>query len=64
MADTAKLRAFKESGITGTSEAVCFAKGWGAAIDCAAESIGALLEAVHEPELARIIANAIATLKE
>jgi|HubBroStandDraft_4_1064222.scaffolds.fasta_scaffold00045_81 hypothetical protein len=38
MLDTAKLAAFKESGITGSSEAVCFAKGWEAAIGCALEN--------------------------
>jgi hypothetical protein len=56
--------ALKESGISGTSEAVCFAKGWEAAMDCAAESIDALLSAVHERELGRTIAYAISTLKE
>ena len=64
MPDTAKLRALKESGISGTSEAVCFAKGWAAAMDCASESIKGLCCSVQEDELGRAIAFAISTLKE
>lgn len=64
MTDTAKLIALKGAGITGASEAICFAKGWEAAIAAASDTAEKIGKSFGEAAIGHAIAKTIISLKD
>lgn len=62
--ETAEQRALKESEISGTSEAVCFIKGWRAAISAASSTAHEVGDSMKENLIGNMIADAIRSLKD
>ena len=64
MTNTAKLIALKKSGISGSSEAICFVKGWEAAISAASHTSHKIGDSMQENLIGNMIAKAIRSLKD
>lgn len=60
--ETACSRAMAEDGITGVVEAVCYAKGWNAAVKAAELTAKQLADSIQEYSVGGMIAHGIASL--